>query len=130
MSRRILIVEDEENNLLVISEILEYFLGETDLLFARDGHAAVTMAYQHRPDVIVMDLSLPKLSGWEVVRSLRRDRTFQETPILALTAHAMVGDRERALAAGCTDYFTKPIDIDKFVKFMKPYLAEPGPQKE
>lgn len=124
MSKRILIVEDEQTNLLVVTQILELILDQHDLLFAHDGHEAITMTYQHQPDIILMDLSLPKLSGWEVVRSLKKDSRFRNTPILALTAHAMVGDRERALEAGCDDYFTKPIDIDRFVSFLKPYLQD------
>lgn len=122
MSTRIMIVEDEENNLVLVTQILELVLGQSNFVIARDGHEAVTLVYEHQPDLILMDLSLPKLSGLEVVKSLRKDARFQETPILALTAHAMIGDRERALEAGCTDYFTKPIDIDKFVAFLQPYL--------
>jgi CheY-like chemotaxis protein len=70
-----------------------------------------------------MDLSLPKLDGWEVARALKSNPDFREIPILALTAHAMVGDRERALDAGCDDYFAKPIEIDEFVQFIRPYLS-------
>ena len=122
MPKRILIVEDEEDNLTVLSHILELLLEQQDLLIARDGHEAIRMAYQHRPDIILLDLTLPNLSGWEVARSLKSDAHFRSTPLLALTAHAMVGDRERALQAGCDDYFAKPIEIDRFVAFIQPYL--------
>ena len=123
MSRCILIVEDEDDNLNVIVDILEFALDHQDVLIARDGHEAIRMAYEKKPDLILMDLSLPKLSGWEVTRSLKNDDRFQDTPILALTAHAMFGDRQKALDAGCDDYFTKPIDIDRFIAFLKPYLG-------
>ena len=123
MAKRILIVEDEENNLAVIVQILELLLEQHDLVVARDGQEALSQAYAHQPDIILMDLSLPRLDGWEVTRSLRSDRQFEGTRILALTAHAMVGDRERALEAGCDDYFTKPIDVDAFMAFMQPYLS-------
>jgi two-component system cell cycle response regulator DivK len=119
--KRILVVEDEEDNLKLITDILEKLMGQV-VLAAVDGHQAIQMAHEHKPDIILMDLSLPKLSGWEATRSLKSTEAFRHIPILALSAHAMVGDRERALAAGCDDYFPKPIDIDAFVEFMRPYL--------
>ena len=119
---RILIVEDEQANIMLLQDILEYLLAQSNFLIARDGHEAIRMAYQYEPDLILMDLTLPKLSGWDATRSLKNDKRFQDTPILALTAHAMVGDRERALEAGCDDYFAKPIEVDKFVGFVTPYL--------
>ena len=123
MSKRILIVEDEENNLTVITQLLELLLQQHDLAVARDGQEALSQAYAFQPEIILMDLSLPRLDGWEVTRSLRSDHQFDKTVILALTAHAMVGDRERALEAGCNNYLTKPIEVDTFIAFMKPYLA-------
>jgi two-component system cell cycle response regulator DivK len=127
MGKRILIVEDEDDNLNVLTQILEFMLDQHDLLVARDGHEAIRMAYDHHPDIILMDLTLPKLSGWECTRSLRSDDKFNNTPILAITAHAMIGDREEALKAGCDDYFSKPIEIDAFIKFIKPYLSSSQP---
>jgi two-component system cell cycle response regulator DivK len=121
--KRILVVEDEEDNLKLITDILEKLMGQV-VLAAVDGHQAIQMAHEHKPDIILMDLSLPKLSGWEAARSLKSTEAFRHIPILALTAHAMVGDRERALAAGCDDYFPKPIDIDAFLVFMRRYLGE------
>ncbi len=122
-ARRILIVEDEEANIAVVRNILEIMLDQEDVLVARDGHEAIKMAYEHDPEIILMDLSLPKLDGWEVVRSLKSNPRFKKVPILALTAHAMVGDREKALEAGCDDYYAKPIEVDEFIHFMRPYLA-------
>lgn len=123
LPRKILIVEDDEQNVAVLMSVLELMLGQEEILVARDGHEGIRMAFEHQPDVIVMDLSLPKLNGWEVTRSLRSSARFKDVPILALTAHAMVGDRQKALAAGCSDYLSKPIEVDEFVRFMRPYLA-------
>ena len=122
-ARRILIVEDEEANIAVVRNILEIMLNQDDVLVARDGHEGIKLAYEHDPEIILMDLSLPKLDGWEVARSLKSNPRFMKVPILALTAHAMVGDREKALEAGCDDYYAKPIEVDEFIHFMRPYLT-------
>jgi CheY-like chemotaxis protein len=121
--KRILLVEDEQGNIDVVQNILELMFNQHTLLIARDGHEAIKLAYEEKPDLILMDLGIPKLDGWEVTRSLKSNENFRDTPILAVTAHAMVGDRERALKAGCDDYFTKPIEVDEFVDFMRPYLT-------
>jgi len=122
-ARRILIVEDEEANIAVVRNILEIMLDQKEVIVARDGHEGIKQAYEHDPEIILMDLSLPKLDGWEVVRSLKSNPRFKKVPILALTAHAMVGDREKALEAGCDDYYAKPIEVDEFIHFMRPYLT-------
>ncbi|MEM7112460.1 MAG: response regulator [Chloroflexota bacterium] len=124
MTKCILVVEDEDDNLGAISDILSFVLNQERLIFARDGHEAIRKAYEATPDLILLDMNLPKLSGWEVARSLKSDAKLADIPVLALTAHAMVGDREKALSAGCDAYFTKPIDIDEFIAFMRPYLGE------
>jgi CheY-like chemotaxis protein len=121
--RRILIVEDDDFTVAALRSILELMFGQQDVWIARDGHEGIRLAYEHPPDLILMDLALPKLDGWEVTRSLRSNPRFKQTPILAVSAHAMVGDREKALAAGCNDYFPKPIEVDEFVRFMRPYLV-------
>jgi CheY-like chemotaxis protein len=121
--RRILIVEDDDQNVAVMQNILEIMLGQRQVQVAHDGHEGIRMAYENPPDLILMDLALPKLDGWQVTRSLRSNPRFKKTPILAVTAHAMKGDREKALAAGCSDYFAKPIEVDEFVRFMRPYLV-------
>lgn len=123
MPKRILIVEDEDDNLLLVVHILKYMLGQQDILIARDGLEAVRMAYDSHPDIILMDLTLPKLNGWEATRSLRNDQQFRSTIIVALTAHAMTGDRDQALQAGCDTYLAKPINIDEFIKVIEPYLV-------
>ncbi len=121
--KRILLVEDEEANIEVLISILELMLDQHDVTIARDGHEGIRLANEHNPELILMDLSLPKLDGWEVTRALKSNQQFQHIPILALTAHAMVGDREKALKAGCDDYFAKPIEVDEFVQFIRPYLT-------
>ncbi len=121
--KRILLVEDEQGNIDVVQNILEVMFNQHTLLIARDGHEAIKLAYEEKPDLILMDLGLPKLDGWEVTRSLKSNEKFRDIPILAITAHAMIGDREKALAAGCDDYFAKPIEVDEFVDFMRPYLT-------
>lgn len=121
--RRILIVEDDEKTVAVLRSILDLLPGDRDVWVAEDGHQAIRMAYENPPDLIFMDLALPKLDGWQVTRSLRSNPRFSKTPILAVTAHAMIGDREKALAAGCSDYFAKPIEVDEFLRFVRPYLA-------
>ena len=125
MPKLILLVEDEETNRALFLDILEVML-EQEVLIAEDGLKAILMAHEHRPDLILMDLTLPKMDGWQVTRSLRSTEAFRHIPILAITAHAMVGDRERALEAGCNDHFAKPIDLDAFIEFLQPYLQEGG----
>ncbi len=123
MSKRILVVEDEDDNLVLVVHVLKYVLGQQDVLIARDGLEAIRMAYDSRPDIILMDLTIPKLDGWEAIRSLRSDPQFQATLIFALTAHAMTGDREDAIQAGCNGYLPKPLDIDTFCNLMKSHLS-------
>jgi two-component system cell cycle response regulator DivK len=122
-SKRILIVEDDESIVDVLLNVLQLLLGQQEIFVARDGYAGIQKAYECDPELILMDLSLPKLDGWELTRALKSNPRFQEVPILAMTAHAMIGDREKALDAGCNDYYAKPIEVDEFIHFMRPYLS-------
>jgi two-component system cell cycle response regulator DivK len=126
VSKRILVVEDEDDNLTLVIHILKFILGQQDIIIAHDGLEAIRLAYDSHPDIVLMDITLPKLDGWEAVQSLRSDAQFQDTIIVALTAHAMIGDREQILKAGCNEYCAKPIDIDQFVKLMESHLSEDG----
>jgi two-component system cell cycle response regulator DivK len=122
-SKRILIVEDDPAIVDVLRNLLELILGQQEIFVAKDGYEGIQQAYECNPELILMDLSLPKMNGWEVTRSLKSNPRFQQVPILAVTAHAMVGDREKALEAGCNDYYAKPIEVDEFIHFMRPYLS-------
>lgn len=123
MPKRILIVEDEDDNLVLVVHVLKFVLGQQDVLVARDGLEAIRMAYDSHPDIILMDLTLPKFDGWKAIHSLRSDQKFQDTLIFALTAHAMTGDREKAIEVGCNGYISKPLDIDVFCNLMEDYLS-------
>ena len=108
---RILYVEDNDDNIYVISHRLGR-AGFT-VLVAKDGEQGVAMARAELPDLILMDLRLPVIDGWEATRRIKADEATRGIPILALSAHAMTGDRAKALAAGCDDYDTKPIDLPR-----------------
>lgn len=109
----ILLVEDNEMNQDMLTRRLER-RGYTVVL-ARDGAEGVARAASDRPDLILMDMSLPVLDGWDATRQIRANSATQSIPVIALTAHAMAGDRDRALEAGCDDYDTKPIELPRLL---------------
>ena len=109
----ILIVEDNEMNRDMLSRRLER--RGYDVLLAVDGETGIAMARARMPDLILMDMSLPVVDGWEASRELKGDRLLRNIPIIALTAHAMANDRDKALAAGCDDYDTKPIELPRLL---------------
>lgn len=109
MTREILIVEDNRDNRLLLCDILKDL--DYTVKTATDGKEALDMLSASQPDLILMDMSLPLVDGWTIVQQLRQQPQFGHTPIIALTAHAMSTDRDRAFAVGCTDFLTKPIDI-------------------
>ncbi len=106
---RILLVEDNDMNRDMLSRRLQRKGHE--VLLAADGMQAILMAESEAPDLILLDMSLPVIDGWEAARRLKASPATAKVPIVALTAHAMAGDREKALAAGCDDYDTKPVDF-------------------
>jgi len=115
--KKILIVEDVELNRDLLIQLLEE---DYALAIATDGEAGVAKASTENPDVILMDLTLPVITGWEATRRIKSDPAVAHIPIIALTAHAMSGDEEKARAAGCDDFLTKPIDEDLlFVKLRR-----------
>jgi two-component system cell cycle response regulator DivK len=117
---KILIVEDNEMNRDMLSRRLSR--KGYDVLIATDGAEGVALAAEIKPDIILMDMSLPVLDGWEATRQLKADPATQAIPIIALTAHAMASDREQALAAGCDDYDTKPIEFARLLEKITHFL--------
>ena len=113
MAPLVLIVEDIEDNLMLIKSLVE--MADFRVVEARDGREAIAQAQAHHPDLILLDMSLPEIDGWTVARTLRQLPEFGSTLIVALTAHAMQGDREKTLEAGCDEFITKPIDVPTFL---------------
>lgn len=122
---RILYVEDNDDNVFVLKNRLQR-AGHV-VLIATDGEQGVTTAREELPDLVIMDLSLPVLDGWEATRRLKSTPQTRHIPVLALSAHAMNGDRERALAAGCDDFDTKPIDFARLQGKIALLLRGGGP---
>jgi len=119
---RILYVEDNDDNVYMLKmrfELLDGF----EVLVAENGETGCTMATAELPDLIVMDLDLPVVDGWEATRRLKSNPATNAIPIIALTAHAMSGSRERALAAGCDDFDTKPVDFDRLMQKIDQLLS-------
>jgi two-component system cell cycle response regulator DivK len=119
---QVLIVEDNEMNRDVLSRRL--VRRGYHVLLATDGPQGIAMARKHGPDLILMDLGMPEVDGWECARILKADDTTRRIPIIALTAHAMVGDRQKALDAGCDEFDTKPIDFTGLLRKMKQLLED------
>ena len=124
---RILIVEDNEMNRDMLSRRLKR--KKFEVIVAVDGLEGVAMAQSERPDIILMDMSLPGIDGWEATRRLKADPEMAATPVIALTAHAMAGDREQAMGAGCDDYDTKPIDLKRLLGKIQGQLERIGHQE-
>ena len=120
---KILLVEDNDMSRDMLSRRLQRKGHE--LLLAGDGMQAILMAESEAPDLILLDMSLPVIDGWEAARRLKASPTTSSVPIIALTAHAMTGDREKALAAGCDEYDTKPVDFAQLLAKIDTLLARP-----
>lgn len=118
---RILVVEDNEDNMTLIVDILSSL--DHEVFQAVDGQEGVDKAKAEKPDLILMDLSLPRMDGWTATKYIKADEDAKAIPIIALTAHAMVGDRERAMEAGCDDYLTKPINLSDLMQKLTEYLS-------
>lgn len=118
---KILLVEDNEMNRDMLSRRL--LRNGYEVVLAPDGESGVEMAQTQAPDLVLMDMSLPVLDGWEATRRLKADGATQHIPIIALTAHAMSSDREKALEAGCNDYDTKPIELPRLLGKIEALLS-------
>jgi two-component system cell cycle response regulator DivK len=114
---KILYVEDNEDNVFMLKNRLAR-AGHT-VIIATDGAQGVAMALSERPDMILMDLSLPVLDGWQATRQIKATPDTKHIPVIALTAHAMAGDREKALSAGCDDFDTKPVELPRLLAKIK-----------
>ncbi|HEX5134145.1 MAG TPA: response regulator, partial [Thermoanaerobaculia bacterium] len=117
---KILVVEDSPDIRVLVRMLLE--AGGHEVLTAADGRAGVEAARKAQPDLVLMDLSLPILSGWEAARAIKDDPATSSIPVVAVTAHAMHGDRERALAAGCDGFIAKPIDEETFEPLVRSFF--------
>ena len=110
---KVLLVEDNEMNRDMLSRRL--IRRGFQVVFAMDGQQGVDLARSERPDIILMDMSLPVIDGWQATRRLKADDATRSVPVIGLTAHAMSGDREKAIDAGCDDYDTKPVELDRLI---------------
>jgi CheY-like chemotaxis protein len=122
---KILYVEDNEDNIFMLTNRLQR--KGFDVIVAKDGAQGVEMTRRESPDLVLMDLGLPVLDGWEAIRQLKTAPETSAIPIIALTAHAMAADRERAFDAGCNDFDTKPVDLSRLLQKVEKLLpGEPG----
>jgi two-component system, cell cycle response regulator DivK len=119
---KVLYVEDNDDNVYMLKMRLE-LLGDFDVVAAPDGEQGCAMALSERPDVILMDLEMPVVDGWEATRRLKDDPQTRDIPIIALSAHALAGEREKALAAGCDEFDTKPLEFERLVATLRRVLA-------
>lgn len=122
--KTVLLVEDNEDNLAVYRTILDH-VGYR-VLEARDGEEGVVRARDDQPDLILMDISIPKIDGWEATRRLKADTSTRDIPVIALTAHALEEDRQKALNAGCDGYLAKPVEPRKVVDEVRRFVGPPS----
>lgn len=118
---RVVVVDDEEDSQMVAAMMLE--MAGAEVLTANNGREGLSVIRNSRPHLVISDLSMPELDGWGMMRELNMDRSTLDIPVIALTAHAMVGDRERAIQAGFTNYISKPLDPEKFLNQLAALVA-------
>jgi CheY-like chemotaxis protein len=119
---KVLYVEDNDDNVYMLKMRLE-LLGDFEVLAAGDGQKGCEMAATEQPDIILMDLEMPVVDGWEATRRLKGNPQTRDIPVIALSAHALAGEREKALAAGCNEFDTKPVEFDRLVATMRRILG-------
>src|SRR3979409_1955089 len=119
---KVLYVEDNDDNVYMLKMRLE-LLGDFEVLTAENGERGCEMAVAERPDIILMDLEMPVVDGWEATRRLKSNAQTRDIPVIAFSAHALGGEREKALAAGCDEFDTKPIEFDRLVATIRRILA-------
>ena len=124
MAKRVLIVEDNELNMKLFNDLLE--ANGYGTIQTRSGVEAVELTRTHRPDLILMDIQLPEVSGLEVIRWIKDDEELKHIPVIAITAFAMKGDEEKIRQGGCEAYLSKPISVVKFLETVRHYLSDPA----
>ena len=122
---KLLYIEDNEDNLYMLTLFFDV-QGGYEILSAANGAEGIGMAATEQPDLILMDLNLPEIDGWEAARRLKADPATRDIPIIALSAHAMAGDREKAIATGCDDFETKPVEFDRLLAKIEHALDAKG----
>jgi len=121
MTKRILVVEDHEDNRQILRDLLDH--AGYDMVEAEDGEQALAAAARDRPDLILLDIQLPLIDGYEVTRRLKADPVLKATPIIVITSYALSGDEAKAYAAGCDTYISKPYDPNALLEIIRRYLA-------
>jgi len=121
MKGKILVIEDNEQNLYLLKFLLEN--SGHEVIPATDGQSGIAVAAREKPTLILLDIQLPQMDGYEVARRLRLQDDLRKVPIVAVTSYAMPGDREKAIAAGCSGYIEKPINPDTFIKQVEEHLS-------
>ena len=119
---KVLYVEDNDDNVYMLKMRLE-LLNDFEVVTAEDGEKGCAMALSEHPDIILMDLEMPGVDGWEATRRLKADPQTRDIPIIALSAHALAGSREKALAAGCDEFDTKPVEFERLLATLRRLLA-------
>jgi two-component system cell cycle response regulator DivK len=119
---KVLYIEDNDDNVYMLKMRLE-LLGDFEVLAAQDGQKGCEMAATEQPDIILMDLEMPVVDGWEATRRLKGNLQTRDIPVIVLSAHALAGERERAIAAGCDEFDTTPIEFDRLVATLRRVLA-------
>lgn len=127
MSKLVLIVEDNELNMKLFRDLLEAH--GIDTIETKDGKNVLDMAREHKPDLILMDIQLPEISGLDVTKWLKEDEELKEIPVIAITAFAMKGDEQKIREGGCEDYISKPISVGKFLDVVNYYLGLDNPEQ-
>jgi two-component system, cell cycle response regulator DivK len=123
VSKTVLVVEDHADNLLIVATILRHY--GYDVLTAEDGEVAISVAARELPDVVLLDISIPKIDGWDVARTLKRDSSTADIPLIAFTAHVYDADRARATDEGFVGFLTKPVEPTRIVQEISRLIGSP-----
>lgn len=128
MTKKVLIVEDNELNMKLFQDLLEAH--GIDTVQTQEGRKAFDMAMEHKPDLIIMDIQLPEISGLEITKLLKEEEQLKHIPVIAVTAFAMKGDEQKIREGGCEDYVSKPISVSNFIQTVKSHLGDKDNEDE